>query len=145
MNMVKKLLCYVSVIMSANMLCVLQANAANYFLDGGLSVKRLEFKAQSSDGLTDYKLTPFFTMLSVTGGVVNNRYYVTANIESSLSDTSLNDAVSQGDKDTLSRSDNSITVGYYIKNNVSIFAGYLTGKTKDDYSSPSINESGNIS
>ena len=132
-------------IVAANFLCVTQASAMDYFVDAGMSLKQLDFKAQSSDGLTDYTLNPFFTMLSVTAGLVADRFYLTANVERSLFDTKLNDAVNTGDKDTLSRSDNSVTFGYYIKNNFSIFAGYLTGDTEDEYSSPSISETGKIS
>ena len=132
-------------ILAVNSICVTQASAIDFFVDAGMSLKLLEFNAQSSDGLTDYTLSPVFTMLSVTGGIAVQRFYLTANVERSLFDAELEDAVNPGDKDTLSRSDNSVTLGFYIKNNLSIFAGYLTGKTEDEYSSPSIEETGEIS
>lgn len=57
----------------------------------------------------------------------------------------LDDAVNVGDVDTLSREDRAITVGVFITDNLSIFGGYLTGDTKDDYSTPLNNETGEIS
>ena len=114
-------------------------------MDAGLAIEQLEFNVINVKSSDDYTLKPVFTMLSVSGGLVENRFYLTANIDNSLFDANLDGAVAAGDKDTLSRSDRSLTLGYYIKNNVSVFVGYLTGDTEDAYSSPLYNETGTIS
>jgi len=84
-------------------------------------------------------------MLSVTAGVVFEKLYITANIENSVVDAKIDNVILSGDTDKLSRNDRNITIGYYTKNNLSVFLGYLTGETEDRYSSPNkFNESGNI-
>ncbi len=132
-----------SAILLLNLLAIGEANAVNYFADAGLSLKQLDFNAVSSDGLTNYSLKPLFTMLSVSAGLVENRYYASLNLENSLSDAKLNDTVNVGDKDAVARADRVLTLGYFVNDTVSVFGGYLTGKTEDQYSFPTqYNESG---
>ena len=146
MIITKKLFLGLSAILLLTASYVTQASSAKFFADAGLSIKALEFKAQSSDSTTSYKLAPVFTMLSLSGGMVVENFYVTANLENSLFDAKLDGVVYGGDSDSLSRADRNITFGYYLRNTLSVFAGYLTGKTEDNYSSPlGNNETGTIS
>ena len=105
-------------------LVVIPVSAAEYFTNAGVSFKRLDFSVQDPASKADYALSPVFTMLSVSGGMVVEDYYLAVTLEQSLFDAELDSAVLSGDKDSLSRSDSNITLGYYIKNNISVFAGY---------------------
>lgn len=128
----------------ANFILSSSSFAATYFADAGVLMKRMEFNAKSSNGLTDYSLKPIFASLSVSASMVGDGYYLTANIDNSLVDSKINDTVYVGDEDSLSRADRSITVGYNLAQRASIFLGYLNGETKDEYSFPVNNETGTI-
>lgn len=115
------------------------ALAESYFLDTGYAMKRLEFSAQASDASTNYRLAPLFHMFTVTGGVSSDKLYLTGSIEKSLFDAKIDNVTFNADQDKISRSEYSITAGYYVTNRFSLFAGYLNGDTEDHYTSPAGN------